>query len=950
MRQVAAMSRDAPACVTHTIMSLKKHLLTVLTVVTVGCALSALGQNTIIEQAIIGFGSQTNNPDFAYSGFISTVTSDHSTAPGLVQTPTVWSQKSRIASLGTPPAGVGTNVVISPNGGHATISGTTTFAGTSALQVGTTYQVAVSFGNSPTAASTDIVVTNSDTGTAGLDTFAGATSTAFQAGSGYNQWNVIGTITIASANPSIQFAYFSGVNGRWNVDSIQFLPVATPPTAQYWDVGGSLGGSGTWDTTTTNWKPNGDGSGTAQVYVQTDLADFRGTSGTVTITSGGVTTSGGLEFDVNNYVIAGGPLTLDGSAGPGTNITVLSGNTATINSVISGTNGLCNVGAGTVNLGAVNNFTGTVTLTLGKLHLNPGASQSFSSLTGSGALALGANTLTVGGDNTSTTYSGVLSDGGSANPGALIKTGTGTLTLSGANTFYGTTTINQGTLQIGADSGLGTAPPSLVANQLTLNGNGATLLVSSSSVQTINANRGITLVGSNNLATVSALQKEVTLNCPITGSGSLNIPAGWPDFNATNTFTGDLVFALTNNLSARFNTNNSAGQGRIHIMPQTSSSTPCTIRNLAPSGISTTLTNAIVYDESVANALNYNIDTAGSSGIFTLSGNISGPATGGVNINDNSNGQGTVVLSGSNSGFSGGFNLEGGTLSLGSPTALGTGWFVVTSAAGNSSYKLQAATPLTGVNAVTNIVYLNATSGFIIQGAKALELSGPIHLGVSPGVTIEVDNTAATILSGSVGDDGNNRSLTITSVNSGILTLSGSNSFTGGTFIYSGTLDGAASNSIPGDVTVNGGTLQLDVPNAMSTNATLTVNSGTVNLNFTGYQTISSLNGNSGPATYGASANNLGGAITGTGFLNVVPLPPPFSITSEALDSTGTNFVVCWTSVPGQNYDVMTNTSLTGNGAWVSVGNTNATGTTACFTLPGGIVGKPSVFVRIQAP
>ena len=182
------------------------------------------------------------------------------------------------------------------------------------------------------------------------------------------------------------------------------------------------------------------------------------------------------------------------------------------------------------------------------------------------------------------------------------------------------------------------------------------------------------------------------------------------------------------------------------------------------------------------------------------------------------------------------------------------------------------------------------------------------------------------------------------------MTLSGVSTYDGGTFINSGTLVGHVANSIPGDVTVNGGTLQLDVSNAMSPNAMLTLNSGTVILNFTGYQTISSLNGNSGPATYGAGANNLGGAITGTGFLNVVPLPPPFSITSEALDSTGTNFVVCWTSVPGQNYDVMTNTSVTGSGLWVSAGYTNATDTSTCFTLPGGIVGNPSVFVRIQAP
>jgi autotransporter-associated beta strand protein len=56
-------------------------------------------------------------------------------------------------------------------------------------------------------------------------------------------------------------------------------------------------------------------------------------------------------------------------------------------------------------------------------------------------------TLTTGGNNTSTTFSGVIQDG--AGVTGLTKIGTGTFTLTGANTYTGGTTISAGTLQIG---------------------------------------------------------------------------------------------------------------------------------------------------------------------------------------------------------------------------------------------------------------------------------------------------------------------------------------------------------------------------------------------------------------------------------------------------------------------------------------------------------------------
>ena len=73
------------------------------------------------------------------------------------------------------------------------------------------------------------------------------------------------------------------------------------------------------------------------------------------------------------------------------------------------------------------------------------------SIEGAGRFNLGSTTLTVGGNDLSTTVSGVIADGGSSGGtgGALVKVGNGTLTLTGANTYTGGTTINGGTLQIG---------------------------------------------------------------------------------------------------------------------------------------------------------------------------------------------------------------------------------------------------------------------------------------------------------------------------------------------------------------------------------------------------------------------------------------------------------------------------------------------------------------------
>jgi fibronectin-binding autotransporter adhesin len=80
---------------------------------------------------------------------------------------------------------------------------------------------------------------------------------------------------------------------------------------------------------------------------------------------------------------------------------------------------------------------------------------------------------------------GVISDGGGGF--GLNKTGAGTLTLLGANTFTGPVTIASGVVSISNDNQLGAVPGAPTANKLVVNGG----TINTTANMAINANRGI---------------------------------------------------------------------------------------------------------------------------------------------------------------------------------------------------------------------------------------------------------------------------------------------------------------------------------------------------------------------------------------------------------------------------------------------------------------------------
>ena len=141
---------------------------------------------------------------------------------------------------------------------------------------------------------------------------------------------------------------------------------------------------------------------------------------------------------------------------------------------------------------------------------------------GSGALVLtgydqvnhayGADSisLTVGGNNASTSYSGVISGGGSLN-----KSGSGTTTLSGANTYTGKTTVSGGVLALGSGGSIANS------SEIALNG----------------GNFNISAVSDYSTGTSQALTGSGSVTGNITVNGTLAIG----NSPGTMTFNNDLT-------------------------------------------------------------------------------------------------------------------------------------------------------------------------------------------------------------------------------------------------------------------------------------------------------------------------------------------------------------------------------------------------------------------------
>jgi autotransporter-associated beta strand protein len=203
----------------------------------------------------------------------------------------------------------------------------------------------------------------------------------------------------------------------------------------YWDTDGSnvgnlvdgtnLGGVGTWDIATSNWWPVPAGPLTLWGDTSADTAIFSGPFSALptlnTVTLSGALTANQLRFNRSGYTLTGGTsLTL---AGAGAGLFAGLGESATIDSVIAGTDGMTKMGGGSIRLtNPLNGYTGTTSIRNGTLIINSEAA-----LGGTGAVSVLS-------DNSTPLNTNMIGFGG----GSLVLDGTsGGFTFSRAINFEG---------------------------------------------------------------------------------------------------------------------------------------------------------------------------------------------------------------------------------------------------------------------------------------------------------------------------------------------------------------------------------------------------------------------------------------------------------------------------------------------------------------------------------
>jgi len=557
--------------------------------------------------------------------------------------------------------------------------------------------------------------------------------------------------------------------------------------------------------------------------------------------------------ETSTYNMTGGALnvTADISVGwDGTGVFNLSNGQVTANRlVVNNSNSMNTTGSGTFNLtgGTLTLGTGGIATAGGTAAINLGGGTMRASGSWSSALA-GTLTGTNGNVTFDTNGNTITWSGALGGAGGLRKISSGTLTLSGTNSYGGQTVAEYGTLSISNASALGsTAGNTVIVGS---NGSSATILSISGGLtfneplwlQGTAAGRAtlsnasgnniwagpIDVTSTNNLVQVTVGSGSLNLAGDITGTmsngsilflrgggsggsvtGSVDIGGGTLAKTDDNTWTvgaaGETyVWGATNVARGTIK------MGAANVVPASS------VLNIGQNDSANATFDLNGYDQTVG-GLTYILGSGGTKSITnssataaTLTVNnaanytFAGPITG--NLALTKDGAGTLTLTGANT-FTGLTTVAGGTLNLNGPGSGNNDGAIK----GNITIDPGATLLMSVNNVIVNSSLLTVNGTWDMNGKSDAigYLAGSGQVTNTGGITLDLGGGATRDFAGGIAGGGG---VNVRGNNGGAATstqiFSGTNTYTGTTTVGNGTL--LVNGSIAGSAAVSGGTLGGD--------------------------------------------------------------------------------------------------------------------------------------------
>ena len=646
-------------------------------------------------------------------------------------------------------------------------------------------------------------------------------------------------------------------------------------------------------------------------------------------------TIGSIAFNAGapSYTIGGTGIITLGTTG--TVVTNNSGVLQTINVRVNGGNFAETIaGNGDLKFGNIYAWGGTATLTVNNtgvttftdIHINDTSTVARAgTFAGSGAVVV----------------TGIISNGigtgVAVGNNSIAYAGTGSLTLSGNNTYTGSTTAAQGSLIAGGDApGTGTG---VFGNSTSGTINlGSTTLTGAASILTNGAytiGRSITEVGTlpgtqstNSALIIGGIQTSGTS----TYSGGINIKNAT---TLTSAAGGEVDFTgiIANGAGFVVGTNNAnvmiAGGGLVKLAgantfgSATAHQYSVTIQggstlNIANAGAALgaagndlnfnngTLQFGAVFDPSASRTMNFQsggatFDTNGNT--VTFANAVGNSGTGGLTLNDSNGTPGTLILSAVNT-YAGGTIVTKGTLKTSGSGTLGA-------TSGALTVNTNGTLDLNGTS--QSVGNLSGTGGKVVNNSG----SGTNTL------TIGTGNGTGGSYAGVIADNTTGAgSVAVTKTGSGNITLTGVNTYTGATTINGGTLTvGGASGALGATAiaTSGAGTLQIGTNSSTATTTLGSGSAGSVTVNSAGH--LSLVNGAFNTLALNTGNGSNGLTMNGGSFLD-------FDIGGSSADQItfGSGVSVFASGTITVNLSLLSN--LTGGTMTLIAGDFTSSGTT----------------------